>query len=107
MPASAAADADVSGSGSPAGHAHLIAREAEIGEAFGARLRELRRARGWPVGPLARESSIAVPTIRRIEQERQKARQATLDALLGALEVPHDELTALEARVVPDKLVSR
>jgi transcriptional regulator with XRE-family HTH domain len=65
--------------------------------AFGARIRELRRAHGWTEGRLAQECSLTPGTISRIERARQEPRLSTILVLSRVLDVSVHELVDLIA----------
>jgi transcriptional regulator with XRE-family HTH domain len=70
------------------------AARAEMLGAFGERLRDLRKARGWTSERLAQESSLTVSSVSNIERALQEPRLSTLLILLETLDVRPAEMLA-------------
>jgi len=66
----------------------------EMLSAFGERLRDLRKARGWTSERLAQESSLTVSSVSNIERALQEPRLSTLLLLVDTLEVRPTEMLA-------------
>jgi transcriptional regulator with XRE-family HTH domain len=67
-------------------------KEAKYLAAFGKRLAEIRRAKGFTQESLAEKSDVTALTIAYIEQGRQWPRIATLHSIAKSLGVPVAEL---------------
>ncbi|HTU79242.1 MAG TPA: helix-turn-helix transcriptional regulator [Solirubrobacteraceae bacterium] len=61
-------------------------------QAFGAKVRELRHAKGWSADWLAKQCSLTVGTISRLELGRQDPRLSTVLGIAHALKVPPSQL---------------
>ncbi len=68
------------------------AKEAKYLAAFGKRLAELRRARGFTQESLAEKADVTALTVSYIEQGRQWPRVTTMHRLAKCLNVPIEEL---------------
>lgn len=68
------------------------AKESRYLGAFGKRLAEVRRAKGFTQESLAEKAEVTALTVSYIEQGRQWPRIATLHKLAKSLSVPVDEL---------------
>lgn len=68
------------------------AKESKQLAAFGKRLAEVRRAKGFTQESLAEKAGLSALTVSYIEQGRQWPRIATMHKLAKALDVPVDQL---------------
>lgn len=72
------------------------------GERFGARLRGLRKARGWTQDELSERANMSLKGVGAIERGHRFPRETTVEALADALQVTVDELTgALLPEAIP------
>lgn len=70
--------------------------DSEIGPRIGARIRELRRARGMSSLELARRAGLHRPNVARLESGKREPKLSTIARCAAALEVPLlDVLSAL------------
>lgn len=66
--------------------------------AFGGRVRELRKARGWTSERLAQEASLTVSTVSNVERAVQEPRLSTVLLLIETFQVtPVELLTGITA----------